>query len=208
MLRDVTPERFNRIEKELVRGKNEINRRLVSLSALFERIAWLYTELGIALPSPGDPTPSSQEFPYPRAFRSAAAGRQDPFTVTPAPDPERQRREYFPLFAMFVSKLQEVEEGQEVGGIEGVDPTLVLVEWFEHLKTDVSAVTLWASIVLRVLSYSLKRRNHVVRRISKLYMINSKSCGSDWASLTRILMTLSNSTADRRQRMSERTNWN
>jgi protein regulator of cytokinesis 1 len=138
MLRDVTPERFNRIEKELVRGKNEINRRLVALSVLFEQVAWLYTELGIPLPLPGEPTPSAQEFPYPRPFRSSAAGRQDPFVVVPAPDPERQRREYFPLFATFVSKLQEAEEGREVGSIEGVDPTSVLMEWFERLKTDVS----------------------------------------------------------------------
>jgi len=137
MLRDVTPERFNRIEKELIRGKNEISRRLISLSALFEQIAWLYTELGIPLPRPGEPVPSSKEFPYPRPFRSAVAGRQDPFVVAPTPDPERQRREYFPLFSEFVGKLQEAEEGREVGGVEGVDPTLVLIEWFEHLKTDV-----------------------------------------------------------------------
>ena len=138
MLRDVTPERFNRLEKELVRGKNEITRRLVALSALFEQIAWLYTELGILLPLPADPTPSSKDFPYPRPFRSTVAGKKDPFSVAPTPDPERQRREYLPLFAAFVSKLQEVEEGREVGGVEGIDPSVVLIEWFEHLKSDVS----------------------------------------------------------------------
>lgn len=140
MLRDVTPERFNRLEKELVRGKNEVNRRLVALSTLFEQVAWLYTELGILLPLPANPIPSSKEFPYPRPFRSAVAGKQDPFSVAPTPDPERQRREYFPLFAAFVGKLQEVEEGKEVGGVEGIDPSLVLIEWFEHLKTDVSSL--------------------------------------------------------------------
>lgn len=137
-LQDVTPERFNRLEKELVRGKGEINRRLVALAALFEQIAWLYTELGILLPTPSDPIPSAKAFPYPRAFQSKVAARSDPFIVSPAPDQGRQRKEYFPLFTAFVSKLQEaVEENRDISGVEGVDPTLILIEWFEHLKTDV-----------------------------------------------------------------------
>jgi protein regulator of cytokinesis 1 len=138
-LRDLTPERFNRLEKELMRGKSEIQRRLVSLSALFEQIAWLYTELGILLPMASEPLPSTAEFPYPKPFQSKVGRRTDPFRVMPSPDPERQRREYMPLFAAYVSKLQEaVDEGREAGGVEGVDPTPTLIEWFEHLKSDVS----------------------------------------------------------------------
>ncbi|KAG8816432.1 hypothetical protein FRC19_000363, partial [Serendipita sp. 401] len=137
LLRDVAPERFNRLEKELVRGKSEIGRRLVSLSGLFEQIAWLYTELGILLPTPADPIPSSTEFPYPRPYQSKVAAKMDPFVVAPAPDPRRQRAEYFPIFAAYVGKLQEaMEEGRDPGGVEGVDPTQMLVEWFERLKVD------------------------------------------------------------------------
>jgi protein regulator of cytokinesis 1 len=141
LLRDVTPERFNRLEKELVRGKAEINRRLVSLSEIFEQIALLYTDLGILLPQVTDPIPSMSEFPYPRPFHSTVATRTDPFSVSPAPDPDRQRREYFPLFASFVSKLQEaVDEGRDAGGVEGIDPSLILIEWFEHLQIDVCLI--------------------------------------------------------------------
>ncbi|PVF98682.1 hypothetical protein CPB86DRAFT_814523 [Serendipita vermifera] len=136
-LRDVTPERFNRLEKELMRGKSEIQRRLVSLSALFEQIAWLYTELGILLPISSEPLPSITDFPYPKPFQSKVARRTDPFRVMPSPDPQRQRNEYMPLFAAYVTKLQEaVDEGREASGVEGVDPTPTLIEWFEHLKSD------------------------------------------------------------------------
>ncbi|KAG8796120.1 hypothetical protein FRC17_008028, partial [Serendipita sp. 399] len=137
LLRDVTPERFNRLEKELVRGKGEIGRRLASLSALFEQIAWLYTELGILLPTPADPVPSTAEFPYPRPYQSKVAAKLDPFSVAPAPNLIRQRNEYLPIFAAYVGKLQEaMEEGRDSGGVEGVDPTQMLVEWFERLKAD------------------------------------------------------------------------
>lgn len=146
LLRDVTPERFNRLEKELVRGKAEINRRLVSLSELFEQIALLYTDLEISLPSIADPIPSTAEFPYPRHYQSKVATKSDPFSVTPAPDPERQRREYFPLFAAFATKIQQAKEGEEIGGVEGVDPTPMLIEWFERLRMDVSAVSEHSSL--------------------------------------------------------------
>lgn len=137
LLRDVTPERFNRLEKELVRGKNEVGRRLASLSTLFEHIAWLFTELGVLLPLPTEPVPSMTEFPFPKPYQSKVVNKGDPFVVAPVPDPVRQRNEYFPLFAAFVSKLQEaVDEGRDVGGIEGIDPTPILIEWFEHLKAD------------------------------------------------------------------------
>lgn len=143
LLRDVTPERFNRLEKELVRGKAEIGRRLVSLSEIFGQIALLYTDLGILLPQASDPIPSMKEFPYPKPFVSKVATKLDPFSVAPAPDPDRQRREYFPLFAAFVSKLQEaVDEGRDVGGVEGIDPTVILIEWFERLQADVSGYSL------------------------------------------------------------------
>ena len=51
--RDVSPERFSKLEKELVRGKGEISKRLNQLSATMLTIDWLYTELGISPPDPG-----------------------------------------------------------------------------------------------------------------------------------------------------------
>ncbi|KAJ7040686.1 microtubule associated protein [Mycena alexandri] len=52
--RDVTPERFSKLEKELVRGKGEVAKRLAHLSDTFIQIDWLYTELGMAPPIPDD----------------------------------------------------------------------------------------------------------------------------------------------------------
>ncbi|CCM01779.1 uncharacterized protein FIBRA_03846 [Fibroporia radiculosa] len=49
--RDVTPERFSRLEKELVRGKGEVTKRLSQLSASMVQIDWLYTELGMSPPA-------------------------------------------------------------------------------------------------------------------------------------------------------------
>jgi protein regulator of cytokinesis 1 len=51
-LRDLTPEQFSKLEKDMVRSKNEISRRLAVLGETFEHISWLHTELGIQLPSP------------------------------------------------------------------------------------------------------------------------------------------------------------
>ncbi|EPQ51188.1 hypothetical protein GLOTRDRAFT_81327 [Gloeophyllum trabeum ATCC 11539] len=59
--RDVTPERFSRLEKELVRGKSEVSKRLSQLHGMMVQIDWLYTELGIVPPSLDElpPIPSS-----------------------------------------------------------------------------------------------------------------------------------------------------
>ncbi|KAF7377604.1 hypothetical protein MSAN_00183200 [Mycena sanguinolenta] len=51
---DVTPEHFSKLEKELVRGKGEVAKRLTHLSDTFIQIDWLYTELGIAPPISDD----------------------------------------------------------------------------------------------------------------------------------------------------------
>ncbi|OAX36392.1 hypothetical protein K503DRAFT_744433 [Rhizopogon vinicolor AM-OR11-026] len=56
-LRNVTPERFSKLEKELVRGKGEVSKRLNQLGEVFNQIEWLYTELGIDPPAP-DITPA------------------------------------------------------------------------------------------------------------------------------------------------------
>ncbi|KAF7798089.1 hypothetical protein EIP86_009303 [Pleurotus ostreatoroseus] len=50
--RDVTPERFSKLEKELVRGKGEVSKRLNQLAATLTTLDWLYTELDIPPPRP------------------------------------------------------------------------------------------------------------------------------------------------------------
>ncbi|KAI0360677.1 hypothetical protein OH77DRAFT_1470873 [Trametes cingulata] len=86
--KDVTPERFSRLEKELVRGKGEVAKRLNQLSANFVQIDWLYTELGITPPSLDDlPSASSSTLTLPALPRSSSScsnkhGGSDPFLST------------------------------------------------------------------------------------------------------------------------------
>ncbi|OSD08019.1 hypothetical protein PYCCODRAFT_1381285 [Trametes coccinea BRFM310] len=86
--KDVTPERFSRLEKELVRGKGEVAKRLSQLSANFVQIDWLYTELGIAPPSLDDlPSTSSATLGLPALPRSSSScsnrlTASDPFLST------------------------------------------------------------------------------------------------------------------------------
>ncbi|KAI0777683.1 microtubule associated protein-domain-containing protein [Trametes elegans] len=86
--RDVTPERFSRLEKELVRGKGEVVKRLNQLSSNFVQIDWLYTELGIVPPSLDDlPSASSTTLGLPPLPRSSSScsntnASLDPFLST------------------------------------------------------------------------------------------------------------------------------
>ncbi|KAG1745761.1 microtubule associated protein-domain-containing protein [Suillus lakei] len=101
-LRDVMPERFSKLEKELVRGKGEVLKRLNQLGEVFTQIDWLYSELGIDPPPPTVTTPvatSSSTLAVPRYSlpRSSSAGSTrlnasaDPFAssaigpLTPTP---------------------------------------------------------------------------------------------------------------------------
>jgi protein regulator of cytokinesis 1 len=95
-LKDVMPERFSKLEKELVRGKGEVVshfpwfisipltinlqlKRLNQLGEVFTQIDWLYSELGIDPPPPTTTTPvatSSSTLAVPRYSlpRSSSAG--------------------------------------------------------------------------------------------------------------------------------------
>ncbi|KIK40491.1 hypothetical protein CY34DRAFT_807174 [Suillus luteus UH-Slu-Lm8-n1] len=101
-LKDVMPERFSKLEKELVRGKGEVLKRLNQLGEVFTQIDWLYSELGIDPPPPTTTTPvatSSSTLAVPRYSlpRSSSAGSTrlnssaDPFAsstigpLTPTP---------------------------------------------------------------------------------------------------------------------------
>ena len=111
--RDVTVERFSKLEKELVRGKAEIvrssyprptffhrliiaihpqNKRLTQLSASFVHIDWLHTELGITPPALDEfPSPSYLGIPSTVSRPSSSCSNypsmnSDPFiSSTPTP---------------------------------------------------------------------------------------------------------------------------
>lgn len=99
--RDVTPERFTRLEKEVVRGKSEVGKRLHHLSLTFAQIDWLYAELGMTPPSPTDSASSSSTSSRPQSACSirvtGSSSAADPFLsssnnpATPTPAGSRSK---------------------------------------------------------------------------------------------------------------------
>ncbi|KAH8103389.1 microtubule associated protein-domain-containing protein [Cristinia sonorae] len=159
--RDVTPERFSKLEKELVRGKGEVTKRLSQLSQTMIQIDWLYTELGIVPPSLDD-LPSSANFlstrpPSACSTRTSHSNSSDPFLScsvaisTPTPDGRSKpaqfllattpddppESEYERIFAKFVARIEELSDealsstAVPTIGLEGVDPTPGLITWAE-----------------------------------------------------------------------------
>ncbi|TFK37089.1 microtubule associated protein-domain-containing protein [Crucibulum laeve] len=158
--RDVTPERFSKLEKELVRGKAEVTKRLHQLSGTLVQIDWLYTELGITPPTlddlpssssnsfiacvssnvstsshPGDPFLASTPTPASRAISiTPLLFRED---ILPTPEADYQR-----IFAKFVARMEEADdeslpETQHVPiGLENVDPTPGLLSWAAALHSS------------------------------------------------------------------------
>ncbi|KAL5521148.1 hypothetical protein ACEPAG_9070 [Sanghuangporus baumii] len=143
-LREVTPDRFSKMEKELARGKGEINRRLQQLSATFLQMDWLYQELDILPPSCNDDddlfsAPSTSLQPPTSRVPSLSLKSSDPFlssvssissvaTPTPCPRGKGSARGSTPLvsesepapnysriYANFLSRVEEAEnEGKSV----------------------------------------------------------------------------------------------
>jgi len=110
-----------------------------------ESISWLCAELGIPLPNPMNPVPQMDELPYPRARTKPVSDASDPFVDVPPPDPQKQRDDYYPIFAQYVARLQEAEDEELDGdliGVEKVEPSLALMDWFERLHSDVRAYPL------------------------------------------------------------------
>ncbi|KZO94497.1 hypothetical protein CALVIDRAFT_538955 [Calocera viscosa TUFC12733] len=131
-LEDVTPERFSALEHELLRGKSEITNRLTNLCHLFSDLLYLHTDLLLPFPSP--PSQSAEDM-----LRSSTSGSD---ALSPCPmlsaAPEA-------LFVQFIARLEEVEtEGFEPGddltGMEGIDPTPEVTEWAEGLKRQLEAL--------------------------------------------------------------------
>ncbi|KAF8816428.1 hypothetical protein BYT27DRAFT_7154690 [Phlegmacium glaucopus] len=158
--RDVTPERFLKLEKELVRGKAEVNKRLNQLSATFVQIDWLYTELGIAPPCIIDlpPSPLFKSSTSVIHSNQVSSSSQDPFLAsTPTPTSRSNSitpllfradimsvpgAEYEQMFAKFVVRVEEanpeaISANQNIPiGLEGVDPTPGLLSWAANLQSS------------------------------------------------------------------------
>ncbi|KAJ3486631.1 hypothetical protein NLI96_g4098 [Meripilus lineatus] len=133
--RDVTPERFSKLEKEIVRGKTEITKRLAQLSSTMQEVYWLYIALGISLPSVEAASQSSLGVSATTRPTSSCSNRtsntSDPFLSssimysTPTPGPRnnsvkpllivtpdgrdcQSEMEYIQIFARFVILLEEL----------------------------------------------------------------------------------------------------
>ncbi|KAH7104384.1 microtubule associated protein-domain-containing protein [Auriculariales sp. MPI-PUGE-AT-0066] len=151
---DVTPERATKLEQEVLRGRQEIQRRLSLLSELLEHITWLYTELGIPLPNPEDTTlaftPSPAE---PATYPQHDADMFAPPIVIEEPSPEHCAR----VFSQYVARLEEAaDEGLETAGIEGVEPTLGLLLWAERVKTELDNLKTRRETTIQALYDSLE----------------------------------------------------
>ncbi|KAL1744927.1 microtubule associated protein-domain-containing protein [Schizophyllum fasciatum] len=146
--KDVSPERFSRLEKELVRGKGEVSKRLAHLASIFAQIDWLYTELGMNPPALEDLSMSSRN----DTMSPTGSTNSDPFLVsTPTPHsrtpraatpmlilPDNDERDHQRVFANYLARLEEAEEEclPESITLENVEPTPGLLEWAASMQAS------------------------------------------------------------------------
>ncbi|KAL4266299.1 MAP65/ASE1 family protein [Pleurotus pulmonarius] len=138
---DVTPERFLKLEKELVRGKAEVSKRLSQLCETFAQIDWLYTELGLIPPSPEDHSVASSSNSDP--FLSASTSTPTPASrsragslLFAAPDDDG---EYLAILSRFISVSAGCDSTPSPSvGLDGVEPTLSLLSWANNLLSSLS----------------------------------------------------------------------
>ncbi|KAL4063770.1 microtubule associated protein-domain-containing protein [Scleroderma citrinum] len=137
-LRDVMPERFSKLEKELVRGKGEVTKRLAQLGDVFLQIDWLYTELGMDPPeysdTPPGPVASSSTlavppFLLPRA--SSSCGMRNLNT-----DPACEYHRTFSRFVQLLDSAGSDPVPATLLGSIGVEPTQGILLWAEKLCMD------------------------------------------------------------------------
>ncbi|KAI5118297.1 hypothetical protein M0805_003816 [Coniferiporia weirii] len=166
-LHDVSPERFSKVEKELVRGKGEITRRLQHLSTTLLQMDWLYHELDITPPSCNEAIsltpPLSLKLKSQRSL-SVSVSPADPFmssvssVSTPTPCPRgkvsatslitqaESVSDYHKIFALFVLRMDEAEaegkaiEPNSLNGVEGIEPTVSLMAWAEQTKAELEDI--------------------------------------------------------------------
>ncbi|EJT99586.1 hypothetical protein DACRYDRAFT_117795 [Dacryopinax primogenitus] len=129
---DVTPERFELLEREILRGKTEISKRTTDLCFLFSELLSLHMDLVISFPS----VPEENDLLRPSTGLPSDGTRGCPMTsVTPEA-----------LFIQFVARIDECETegfelGQDLTGMEGIDPTPEVMQWAERLREQLDAVT-------------------------------------------------------------------
>ncbi|KAJ7100668.1 microtubule associated protein [Mycena belliarum] len=121
--RDVSPEHFSKLEKELVRGKGEVSKRLSHLSDTFIQIDWLYTELGMVPPIPDDASSPST------SMRSRSSVGSDPFITPSATDATHYR-----ILAEFIDQVASLPQ-DTLPRLE-VEPTHKLISWAMNLRSS------------------------------------------------------------------------
>ncbi|KAJ7750397.1 microtubule associated protein [Mycena maculata] len=121
--RDVSPERFSKLEKELVRGKGEVSKRLAHVSETFIQIDWLYTELGMVPPIPDDSCSGNT------SMRSRSSVGSDPFLTPSAIDAAHYR-----VLADFIDQAASLPE--DTPPRLEVDPTPALISWAVDLRAS------------------------------------------------------------------------
>ncbi|KAJ7705442.1 microtubule associated protein-domain-containing protein [Mycena rosella] len=121
--RDVSPERFSKLEKELVRGKGEVAKRLAHLSETFIQIDWLYTELGMAPPIPDDSCSPST------SMLSRSSISSDPFLT-----PSATEAAHYHILADFIDQAASLAE--DTPPRLEVEPTPALISWALDLRAS------------------------------------------------------------------------
>ncbi|XP_006456028.1 hypothetical protein AGABI2DRAFT_188106 [Agaricus bisporus var. bisporus H97] len=150
--RDVSPDRFLTLEKELVRGKGELLRRLSQLANTFVQIDWLYSELGLLTPTVDDICSNSRPIASTSSSPVTTSPNSDPFLLTPTPfsrsssnrniHSESLELEYQKIFARFAVRIEEADDealssNQGVPyGLENVDPSQGLISWAKGLQAS------------------------------------------------------------------------
>ncbi|KAH6874233.1 hypothetical protein BKA70DRAFT_1412950 [Coprinopsis sp. MPI-PUGE-AT-0042] len=178
--RDVTPERFLRLEKELVRDKAEVTKRLHQLSSIFAQIDLLQPRVGHSTRRIFKPTDVR--------WRSFLLSTPTPPSLTngmvtmlfqgePSPSSSSQPHlesedNYRGIFANFVPRIEQVDEDALQSnptipiGLGNVEPSLRLIEWAQGRHS------------------ALEEVNGNEKPIFKRSMINLKDYGEDleWGS--------------------------
>ncbi|KAF8326231.1 microtubule associated protein-domain-containing protein [Cantharellus anzutake] len=127
--RDVTPQKLNKLEREIKRGLEEISTRQAELTKLLEQIMWLHSELGLEIPDPdavedlsiiiADEQQAATSFNH-----SATQGHASSSTrATP--------QMYNRVLSEFAARIAELDEDSfENFVFDGVDPTLDIISYF------------------------------------------------------------------------------
>ncbi|EGO19906.1 hypothetical protein SERLADRAFT_442723 [Serpula lacrymans var. lacrymans S7.9] len=151
--RDVTPDRFSKLEKELVRGKGEVTKRLNQLAEIFVHIDWLYTELGVDPPTYDDnPSCSSSlaipSYLLPRSSSSCSThsnnisnANSDPFLSsagTSTPTPSSRVNPDVPLLSFASSSPPHISSTPDLPADESRDYYIIFSRFVTLLDSSSS----------------------------------------------------------------------